>query len=627
MKALDMIVRPFFFCLPFMIIVLFVSTQVAFAQPQDVTPQMIADEIDEIVTDALGTLELVPGFALAIYTPQGTYARGFGITDVDMRAPASADTAFYIASTTKAFTALTMNILHHRGVLNLNSSLANFIPEAGLIENLTPDRVTLRNLLTHTHGLVNEPLAFRSSITGQHSREIDWRLVKGETKPNSDAPFGKFQYSNVGYNILTTLTDRQLGTPWQDLLAREIFTPAQMTRTTAYMSKARAGGWSVAAPHRAGAWPQDGDFVKGVIHLPIEKTDKNMHSAGGMIMSANDAVRWLELLVEDGKLEGRQIIPSNIMHETRAALAQVGSKGGGYTRDHYGLGWYIGRYRTDKIISHGGGFAGYAARISYMPDKKIGVASFANESTIGAQLPIIINHYIYDRLAGRKNARRTAEREINVLVKRGERLLSRDKSERRRRAKRAWALSQPVEAYVGTYTNDIWGALEIFLQDGQLAYRAGNLYGVGEPFPKADMMRIERSPGNGTTSQFTLNENADVTGLNLVTASQLSWFRNTKFLGDADIEEISFTDAERDEIVGVYRFGELSVNMTVTQDDGRFFVQVEGQDKDQLVALSKDQFFHVGTGARAIFIRTQTGRITGLEWQEGGQIFTAEKVG
>ena len=181
------------------------------AQAQRDAPSFarLANEVDEIVTQAMQDLELVPGFSLAIYTPEGTYARGFGIADIETGEPASADTAFYIASTTKAFTGLTMNILHHRDVLDLDAILSAFAPDASFEQALSPDRVTLRALLTHTHGLLNEPLQFRSSVTGQHSPEIDWRIVTTETKPNADAPFGSFQYSNTGYNILTTLTDRR----------------------------------------------------------------------------------------------------------------------------------------------------------------------------------------------------------------------------------------------------------------------------------------------------------------------------------------------------------------------------------------------------------------------------------
>jgi len=614
---------------PLLAMVLLAPINPAFAQANAVppTPETITSEIDEIVSKAMGELELVPGFALAIYTPSGTYARGFGVTDIETQESVSADTAFYIASTTKAFTGLAMNILHHRGEIDLDATLSGFAPDAAFPEAVLPDEVTLRSLLTHTHGLVNIPLTFRTAYTGQHTPDVAWALLNTETVPNEEAPFGTFQYANVGYNILTTLTDRQLATPWQDLLAHEIFEPAGMTRTSARMSDAVNGSWSVAAPHQAGALPIEEGFAKGVRRLTVEKTDENMQSAGGMIMSANDAALWLELLVEDGKVDGQQIIPEHVVQETRAQLAEVGSEGAGYTRDHYGLGWYIGEYRGNEVVSHGGGFAGYTTRISYMPDQKIGVASFANESTIGVQLPIIINQYVYNRLTGRKNARKTAEREIKKLIKRGKDRLSAAVHERERRAKRDWALTQPFEAYAGTYVNEVWGTLEIVALDDGIAWSAGNLNGVAEPYPQEDSIRIELVPGNGTVAPFTLTDTGEVTGLRLSTYDRLSWFRNTNSSVTVNPDKITFTESERDEIIGVYAFAEIGLNITITEENGNFFAQAEGQSKDQIVATSKDVFAHVRIGATGRFVQDRNGSITMLIWQQAGESFTGKKVG
>ncbi|UTW59535.1 serine hydrolase [Kordiimonas sp. SCSIO 12603] len=493
-----------------------------------VSLETITSELDDVINTAMEDLKFVPGFAIAVYTPDGTYKRGFGVTDVETNAAVSADTAFYIGSTTKAFTALTMNILHHRGDLNLDTTIEEYAPEIRFAETLASDRITLRNLLTHTHGLLNEPLTFRSAFSGQHTPDINWKLLETKTIRNAEKPIGKFQYSNIGYNILTTLTNRKLKTPWQDLLQQNIFAPAGMTRTTARMSNAIAHGWSIAAPHEAGAWPKDGGFVQSVKHLTIEKTDKNMQSAGGVIMSANDAARWLEILVEDGKLEGKQILPANIIEETRKRHVKRGDRYAGYTRDHYGLGWNIGQYRENSIVSHGGDFPGYSAQISYMPELKIGITSFANESTIGRELPIIINNYIYDRLMGRENARKDAEQKIRKVVKQGKLWLESTKNLKVNRSKRQWTLSKPFEDYVGTYENETWGMFEIFLKDGKLAYRIGNVWNIAEPFPELNTMRIEPKPGDGTVAVFTLDANKNISGIKIMTADGWSWFEKNQ---------------------------------------------------------------------------------------------------
>ena len=89
----------------------------------------LAADLDAAIARAM-QFGLAPGLSVAVYTREGAYARGFGVTDVETGEPASADTAFYIASSTKPLTALALAKLHHRGALNLDDTLAAFAPDA-----------------------------------------------------------------------------------------------------------------------------------------------------------------------------------------------------------------------------------------------------------------------------------------------------------------------------------------------------------------------------------------------------------------------------------------------------------------------------------------------------------------
>lgn len=66
-----------------------------------------------------------------------------------------------------------------------------------------------------------------------------------------------------------------------------------MMHTTARASRAAAAGWSVARPHLA---------IDGAPRrIYLEKVDRTMQSAGGMLASAGDAARWLELMIADAR--------------------------------------------------------------------------------------------------------------------------------------------------------------------------------------------------------------------------------------------------------------------------------------------------------------------------------------
>jgi CubicO group peptidase (beta-lactamase class C family) len=468
--------------------------------PSPPLPQALATDLDKTIGTAWSRITNAPGIAVAVYTPDGVYARGFGATDIRTGEAVTADTAFYIASTTKAVTAMAMNLLHHRGELNLDQTLRQFSPDAPFPDAVQAERVTLRNLLTHTSGIANEPIVFRSAFTGEHTPDQLWSLL-GESQVNAQAPLGSFRYTNVGYNILTILTDRRLGVRWQDLLAREIFAPAGMSHTTAYMSKARQEGWSLARPHSSRT-------AAGAERVDFEKTDGMMQSAGGLVMSANDAVRWLELLANDGRIGGKQILPADVVRESRELVVKAGPAGGDLTRETYGLGWYVGSYRNEVTVHHGGGFAGYASLISYMPERRYGVAVFVNDSGAGSALPEAISRYAYDRLLGRPEAR-DADATAARLVEAFKTRIAGMAADEANRAGRKWTLSQPKASYAGAYYSPLMGTLLLSVDGENLSAQLGPLRSEIEPYTLPDSMRVAFG-GSGSVIRFEVGQNGKV---------------------------------------------------------------------------------------------------------------------
>ncbi|HEU5186539.1 MAG TPA: serine hydrolase domain-containing protein, partial [Gemmatimonadaceae bacterium] len=116
-------------------------------------------------------LDLAPGMSIAVVRDtQVIYAKGFGWADVEARTPVTPQTIFYIASTTKSFTGLAAALLAEQGRLDLDAPLSRYLPTARLQTPLNPDSITLRSLLSHTHGIHGDgPIIFRTAYSGQHT--------------------------------------------------------------------------------------------------------------------------------------------------------------------------------------------------------------------------------------------------------------------------------------------------------------------------------------------------------------------------------------------------------------------------------------------------------------------------
>jgi hypothetical protein len=224
-----------------------------------------------------------------------------------------------------------------------------------------------------------------------------------------------------------------------------------------------------------------------------------MQSAGGVIMSARDAARWIELMVEDGRIGGRQAVPAAVIQATRAPLATLDESRDGFTRKHYGLGWYRGTYRDDEMLSQFGGFPGARSHVSYLPARHAGVAAFINDSSVSGSVVDLVAKFVYDRLAGRADARETFDAAVAKLAVDGPARLIAGRDER---AARPWTLTRPRADYAGEYESAEMGRMKLSLVGEEIRAEIGLLRAVATPYTEADSIRVEFAPGQGEVVRF-----------------------------------------------------------------------------------------------------------------------------
>src|SRR5688500_8473746 len=212
----------------------------------------------------LFALDFAPGMSVAVVRDtQVIYAKGFGWADVEARRPVTPQTIFYNASTTKSFTGLAAVLLDEQGRLDLDAPLSRYLPTARLQSPLNPDSITLRSLLSHTHGIDNDgPIIFRTAFSGEQTNDQLVTLLAAHPPAKTGRDY---VYGNVGYNIAALAMDAILGESWRDVLQRLIFQPLGMTSTSAYVS--RASRERLAQPYR---WEPT-----GFASAPYNKGDAN----------------------------------------------------------------------------------------------------------------------------------------------------------------------------------------------------------------------------------------------------------------------------------------------------------------------------------------------------------------
>lgn len=260
-------------------------------------------EIDAVVEDFLDQ-KAFPGGVLAVgYQGRLAYLKAFGHQTYDDDSPAvEVDTIYDLASLTKVVaTTIMAMVLVDEGLLDLDKPVQDFLP---LFQGPGKDQVTVRNLLTHSSGLV----AF-----GDLYNEIRGKKAYLERIQAMDleyAPGTKSVYSDYGMMLLGEILERVAGQSMEVFLQQRVYDPLGMVDT----------GFLPAEDLRSRIAPTEDDPWRGyVAHGEVH--DENAHALGGVaphagvFSTAPDLARFLQMILNGGVFEHQRIVSREIVEE------------------------------------------------------------------------------------------------------------------------------------------------------------------------------------------------------------------------------------------------------------------------------------------------------------------------
>lgn len=326
------------------------------AAAQELTPQERA-KVDAIVADALQSTQ-VPSASIAIVRDgKIVYAKAYGDQGPGVARGPSIDAKYPIASVSKQFTAAALLLLEDEGKLTLDDKVAKFLPDVS-----GADRITIRQLLSHTAGLQDywpQDYSFAAMEKPVTPQEIVDRWGK---KPLDFEPGTAWQYSNTGYVVAGMIIEKASGMPLLDYLNARVFKPLGMQP----VDQDLAIGKGFPQPtHR---------FALGPVRPARPAAHGWLWAAGELAMTASDLAKW-----DIARIERRILTAEDWKtQETPVLLAN-----GNSTR--YGLGVAIADHGGTPEISHGGEAVGFLSSNTVLPEKRFAVVALVNADFGGAQ--------------------------------------------------------------------------------------------------------------------------------------------------------------------------------------------------------------------------------------------------
>jgi CubicO group peptidase (beta-lactamase class C family) len=350
MCVAKMIARNFF-----SLIIIFVLGQSSAAFAQDAKnsgpPKGVVNGEIGVKLDRLLTRYAMYGFSGAVLAAKDgkiILSRGYGLADRERNLPNTAGTVFNIGSLTKQFTAAAILRLEARGKLNTQDLASKYLGD------FPADKagITLHHLLTHTSGLI--PDGANAQLPLENRDEYVEAVKKTRLR---SAPGEKFNYSNVGYNLLAAVVEKVSGAAFEDHLQQHLFERAGM-KNTGFVIKNRwdesalsvgyepaavgSGSLSRAEPARFSKWDDKG--------------------AGGVLTTTGDLYKWHRAL------GGTRILPA-------AGRKKL------YTPSlsDYAYGWEVKKTKQGTpAIQHGGDVPGFQSWFAQFPEDRLVVVMLVN---------------------------------------------------------------------------------------------------------------------------------------------------------------------------------------------------------------------------------------------------------
>jgi len=403
-----------------------------------------------------------PGIGVGIVAgDELVFAKGYGYRDFGKKLPFTPSTLCQIASNTKLFTAVAAGLLVDEGKLTWDDPVKDAVPSIRFYNNELNNTVTLRDMLSHRTGITrHDAIWFKSDDT--RKQLFDKVRYLEPQKPLRQT----FLYNNLMYAAAGYIIELQSGKTWENFVRERIFAPLSMTSTVFSVAD------MLKQPDFGVPYTEKRDTFE-LYKIPYYEDIGGVAPCGAIISNIQDVSHWLVALMNDGRYEGKQVLPAGVLKATMEpaiALPNTMAEALGFwevLNPAYGMARETASYRGRLLTSHGGDLPGFHSQISFMPKEKLGVIVFV----IGdhcAQLYNLISYNVYERLLGLDETPWSARMlEMRLKGKKADtEARAKAGADRVPNTKPSHALGD----YAGDYEHPAYGILKIGLKDNQLQF-------------------------------------------------------------------------------------------------------------------------------------------------------------
>jgi len=398
----------------------------------------------------------IPGAAVAVvHGGETVFARGFGVRQLGETARVDAETVFQIASLSKPIGATVVASQVSAGTVAWETPVSTLLPGFALSDPYVTKTATIGDFYSHRSGL---PRAAGDTLEdiGYDRGEVLSRLMRLPLDPFRIT----YNYANFGMTVGAEAVAQAAGVPWEDLSERELYEPLGMSATSSRYAD------FLDRENRATLHAKSGDTFAPL----FERNPDAQSPAGGVSSNVDDLARWIELVLGQGTVDGRELMSADaILPATSAQTISGHSSFVDQRASSYGYGFNVGTQPGGRVsMSHSGAFVlGAGTTVTLIPSLDLGIVVLTNAGPIGAAEAIAAEFMDVaqfgesnrDWVADYAAATASYYAPVGDLADQA--------------APDNPAPSGPLDGFVGTYANDYHGAAIVERDGDTLAVRVG----------------------------------------------------------------------------------------------------------------------------------------------------------
>ena len=323
-------------------------------------------EFDNFIYRSLNTSKIA-GIGIAILSKDSVlYKKGYGFSDLKKKKKFTTNTIMNIASISKTFIGTSIMYLVENRQINLDDDINTLLPFHIYNPHSPESIITLRALMSHTSGIIdNQEIYLSSYHYGKDSPIKLGYFLKNylskngdffsEDNFNSKTIRKEFTYSNIGAGLAAYIVEIVSGKPFNIFTKEIIFDPLGMSNTFWFLSE-------MDPTNHAKIYKLDS---KKKILKNIELYGLTTYPDGGLRTSINDLVKYFLYFIRDDTSKDIKIISEEKIVEM-------------FSPDYFDF--YSNFWNIGKTIGHSGGDPGVSTGMFYIKGKDIGYIFFINTS-------------------------------------------------------------------------------------------------------------------------------------------------------------------------------------------------------------------------------------------------------